>query len=373
MWCYYFTFAISIVLAFVLGRKSVDHGVFRLKIDSPRQMAIVMFPIAFSFLFRWGVGVDANWYTGSYPQIYRELMRDPTLNYDAELVFSLITKTFCALRIPYFWWVFFLGAIYLYAIGKFIYVWSTNVPLSLFLFLVSDMYLVGFGALRQILAISFLLLGYCEIRENGHCVRKWKVVIYLLLATLSHTSGILGVFVFALAFVRIKFRNLIICMLGFTVASPITTVILRRVISLTVYGKKYADTIYSEGQSAETHIVLSFLILLVSILMHKLIMDENKQNVLWINTALAYYVLMLNSSALIQTFRIVYYFTPVVLILVPIITSVIRKVKTRLITVWAVVLVCTLMFVNSYHIGNGKLAFTPYRTVFSHPEFLYRS
>ena len=103
MWCYYFTFAISIVLAFVLGRKSVDHGVFRLKIDSPRQMAIVMFPIAFSFLFRWGVGVDANWYTGSYPQIYRELMRDPTLNYDAELVFSLITKTFCALRIPYFW------------------------------------------------------------------------------------------------------------------------------------------------------------------------------------------------------------------------------------------------------------------------------
>ena len=373
MWVYYFSFAISILLVKMFSEKRMKNGILYVRCKRFSDLLMAMLPIFFVFLFRWGVGVDANWYIGSYPKMYILMTQNIKLEYNVEPFFLLIEKVFCYLNIPYFWWVFFLGIIYMYAICRFIYDWATNAPLAVFLFFVTDLFFIGFGALRQVLSLSFVLLAYCEYYLNGKFKITKKICLLLILAVLSHSSGVLGVILICCGAIKFTKRMIVNLTVGTVIASPFTRILLEKLLALTKYGQKYTGTSYADDQSAITYMLLSLIILVFSIFFYERILYENPQNYIWVNASLLFFFLMVNSSSLIQTFRIVYYFMPATLVLVCTMVSVLKKVKIRLLSVGMIVVASVLIFWNAYYRHENKESFVPYSTVFSYIDFMYEN
>lgn len=369
MLVYYLSFLASIILIAFLSKKQT---MFRKKVVALKKQFwfIAVAPISFLFLFRWGVGVDANWYKGSYPITYMTILQNPSVSYKTDVLFSLITKIFGALQIPYFWWLFALGAFYLVSFYAFVNKWSLNTPMSIFLFLTTDLFLFGFGALRQALAMSFLFFAYCEIREQEKIVLNKKVVVLFALSFLSHSSALIGILCFCVSMIKIHPRTLVKMAVAGTALCTVTSFFLRKVVELTSYGKEFIGTEFSENQISVTGIIFSSVILLAILMNYREVLEENNNNYFWINHIFWYYVVMLNSSSLIQTYRIAYYFMPAVIVVVPLLHSVIKKARRRVFFVSLILIISVFIFWNTYYKNEGKVNFESYSTVFSYDDFL---
>lgn len=367
---YYIVFILSIVLSLFLSKKKIENGCKYIKIDSIPRMMIAMMPIAIIFLFRWGVGIDANWYKGTYPIGYMTLLNNPSATFGTDILFSIIAKIFCYLRIPYFWWTFFLAAIYISSVSLFFRKWSTNLPVSIFMFFTTDMFFMGFGALRQVLAISFLLLAYCELKNQKKITINYKIVIMFVCAVLSHSSALLAVLVFALSIIKVPKKVLIkLSVLG-TVLYPVTVYLIRKIVSFSEYGIEFLGTEFAEQQGSITQIALSLVSLSLMIFFYDKLLNENPNNYFWINNIFFYYILMINSAALIQTYRIVFYFMPALIISVSLLITTVKKLTNRLAAICLVVGISVFIFWNSYYNYNAKDNYGPYMWVFSYSEFL---
>lgn len=367
---YYFAFFVAIALTCLFSVRSVQKGFCTVKVRKASSFAIASLPIALVFLLRWGVGIDANWYVGTYPQIYRLLLNDPTQPYETDPLFSLLTKLFCYLKIPYFWWVFFLGLIYIVAFFNLVYRCSSNTPISVFLFLTTDLFFFAFGALKQALAISFLLIAYCELLNKRERRINWRIVLMFILSFMAHSSALLYVICFCFSLVRLSKAFLIKITIGTVVLCPFTIFGLSKIIEKTEYGREFIGTQYGENQGSLTHMVFSFVLLVLLIVFYERILEFDEMNCFWVNMTFCYFVLMINSPALIQTFRIVYYFMPTVIIVIPLLISVIRKRALRVVSVLGVILVSVFIFWNTYYNNDGKFSYENYQTIFSYTEFL---
>ena len=366
---YYLSFLTSIILIAFLSKKQIMFSK-KIVILKKQFWFIAVAPISFLFLFRWGVGVDANWYKGSYPVTYMTILQNPSIPYKTDALFSFVTKIFGALQIPYFWWLFALGAFYLISFYVFVNKWSLNTPISIFLFLTTDLFLFGFGALRQAFAMSFLFLAYCEIKEQKKVALNKKIIVLFVLSFLSHSSALIGILCFCVSMIKIHPRTLMKMAVGCIAICTVTSFLLRKVVEMTSYGKEFIGTEFSENQISVTGIIFSSVILLAILLNYKEILEENQNNYFWINHIFWYYVIMLNSSSLIQTYRIVYYFMPAVVIVVPLLYSVIRKARKRIAFVSLILFVSAFVFWNTYYRHEGKVNYENYSTVFLYDDFL---
>ena len=125
-----------------------------------RWIVFSFLPIAVVFLLRWKVGIDSNWGIGSYPVYYRALANGTHI-FTAEPLFEILANLCAKCGVSYFGWLFLLGLFYLYAMGKFIRDNSCDYPMSILLFLFTDLFFFAVSALRQALCqFPFILLLY---------------------------------------------------------------------------------------------------------------------------------------------------------------------------------------------------------------------
>lgn len=357
---YYVTFAVAILIAYLYPKIKL-RGSFSIQDRKEKCIWLAFVPIAFVLLFRWKVGIDANWERGLYPLYYHRLANgDKYFFY--EPVFEIIARVCAKIGISYWGWLVVLGLIYLYAICKFIKEKSSSYSMSIFFFLFSDLFFFAMGALRQALAISFILLLYC-CEEN-----KWRKYVLMSLAVFSHSSGILGVICYFAGKIKLSKKSVLITVIAIILSSPLATRGLRFLIHHTSYGLKYDGSGLAMNQFAFSYVIMAGCTLLCVIFEYDYIYNERTSKLIILQ--ILFFFLMINSSALIQTFRIIYYFMPASLVLIPEIYknahSRLSKVLLSSVATFAILLV----FYNTYYLNNGKEMFENYQTIFSSIEMI---
>lgn len=323
-----------------------------------RCIVAAFLPIAFVFLFRWNVGIDSNWIVGSYPGYYRALANGSHI-FIAEPAFEIFATICAKAGISYFGWLFLLGLFYLYAMGKFIRDNSCDYPMSIFLFLFTDLFFFAIGALRQALATAFILIIYDEHTKKI----TWREIACMILAMLSHSSAILGVMCYILGKIKLSRKSVLYMTVAIFVSSPVTTVIMKLIIKYTSYGVRYEGTSMATDQFAITYALTAGCILMCVIFEYDYIYNE--RTLPFINLQIVFFFFMMNSGALIQTFRIIYYFMPAVIILIP---EIFKKSHNRLskgILGTVALLAIMLLFFNTYYRLDGKVAYENYQTILS--------
>lgn len=354
---YYLSFATAAILS-VLYPKVTLRSSCSLDQKRTRCIFISFLPIAAVFLFRWGIGVDSNWAIGSYPVYYHALANQEHI-FISEPLFEFIASSCARVGISYFFWLFILGVFYLYSVGKFIKYNSSDYAMSILLFFFSDLFFFAVGALRQALAISFILLLYCDDPHS----KMWKKVIYMLLAVLSHSSAVLGVVGYLFGNIKLYRRSALCGTVIIFFSAPLTTLLLKSMIGFTSYGARYNGTSLATDQFAVTYVMVSGCILLCTLFEYDHIYNERTAKL--INLLILFFFFMINSGALIQTFRIIYYFMPAIIIIIPEIYKKASSNLSKFVLGGMATMSIILLFYNTYYRHDGKALYENYQTIFS--------
>lgn len=114
------------------------------------------------------------------------------------------------------------------SVCRFIYVFSENVVLSVYVYLTLNFFSNYMNIMRQALAISILLWGF------GFLIRRERVrfILVVLIASLFHTGSFVALF--ALLFVRSHRPNLTIWLMCFPVAAILTFGLFQPILHLVI-------------------------------------------------------------------------------------------------------------------------------------------
>ena len=191
----------------------------------------------------------------------------------------------------------------------------------------------------------------------------------MILAILSHSSGIIGVICYLLGKIKLSRNSVLYTTVAIMVCSPLTTVIMKAIIRYTSYGMRYDGTNMATDQFAITYALASGCILLCTILEYDYINNERTSR--FVNLQIAFFFFMMNSGALIQTFRIIYYFMPAVVILIPEIFKKSHNKLSKGVLGTVALLAMILLFYNTYYRLNGKAAYENYQTILSSIDMIF--
>ena len=132
---------------------------------------------------------------------------------------------------------------------------------------------------------------------------------------------------------------------------------------------RYDGTNMATDQFAITYALASGCILLCTILEYDYIYNERTSR--FVNLQIAFFFFMINSGALIQTFRIIYYFMPAVVILIPEIFKKSHNKLSKGVLGTVALLAMILLFYNTYYRLNGKAAYENYQTILSSIDMIF--
>ena len=94
----------------------------------------------------------------------------------------------------------------IYAIYKFAFENSSDYFYCIYVFLAFGIYDLGLSAIRQFIALSFFLLAFKQIKDR----KFFKYFIYIVLASMFHSSAIILLFVYPFININIRFTEEII-------------------------------------------------------------------------------------------------------------------------------------------------------------------
>lgn len=168
------------------------------------------------------MGVD----TKMYIEIYESQIFGTITNH-VEPLYAFLNKILFQCKAPIWILQGCCGALTLIPLAFVIKKVSVNPILSLFFYFALFGYLYSFNAVRQMIAISFVLLAYT------YYPKKIKTILYIIIAMGFHTSAIIASAVFLTPFIKTKkaFTILLLSLsfiLGFIVNDTFLTLILGR-------------------------------------------------------------------------------------------------------------------------------------------------
>jgi hypothetical protein len=238
--------------------------------------------------------------------------------------------------------------IYFITIGILISKYSKNPLLSITLFYGLGFYFISFNLIRQILALSFIMVGFM-MKSNGKNVVS---IIFVILATFIHETAIvvLPIFIFYRTIYKVLFHNKkrIYTYIVSTMFAILISVFFDNIQNVLFYifprYQSYFFSIYSEGTIRLASVLMyTFLLVLVfvSSVFNKHYRNSYKStDILNFSEVFLYFALMtlFVSFNLNLLDRLVYYFSFPILIFYP---NVIRTYKNRhLITLGTIILLC---------------------------------
>lgn len=128
---------------------------------------------------------------------------DYTVSIDKDMGFQIVTYIFTKLfgnnEILY---LIIMGAPYIISVSFLIYKYSKHPMLSFIVFLSLNYFSLGFTIMRQVIAMSILMVSFHYIIKR----KKWKFILSVLLASLFHKVSIIFLIVYPIS--KLQFRKI---------------------------------------------------------------------------------------------------------------------------------------------------------------------
>ena len=240
-----------------------------------------------------------------------------------------------------------------YIISKY----SKNVILSCFIFACLGFYVHYFSGIRQMTALSILLLAFDQLYQKKYL---WFVIITIIASTI-HRSALFFIVIWPLSFIHLSFFAVIIVIMIFVGLMPFYQDIVLWILNV-FFNSDYVSYLEDEGQATTLFIVYTLFLLLSFIKK-----DNNRQMGLLRMTVLigvaGQSLGVLGSGAIT---RIGYYFNVFLMLLLPEIVDSFKEQKTKvIINSIAIVLLCLFFYLTTTSANSSGVI--PYSFYWNNP------
>ncbi|MBY3623487.1 EpsG family protein [Acinetobacter sp. CUI P1] len=259
----------------------------------------------------------------------------------------------------YNWLFFFCSLLIFIPIGTFIYKYSQNVLLSVFVYISLDFFYSSMNIVRQWIAIAICLIVYRYIIEK----KNFKALVYVLFSTiLFHNSAVVMLlFIFFLKFIKeMNVKNTLKILLSSIIVFIFFVPFLDFIINIFPVYNQYFDS-YKRNMIREGNLSMSLVygcIFLIALILRKSILNEGKVDIREYDTML-FAVLMsfainLISIKLSLINRFSYVFSIFAIVLIPNMISTIKNKKLYAsISVIIILIMLTFSGIALFYAENG--------------------
>lgn len=357
---YYIAIGMVAVLSYFLSDTTEDHElrVIRTVPKSFLSSFIILLPLTFLLVFRWNVGVDSV-YGSTYNTAY--LASAEGLNiYDFEFGYYLLNSLFSKLSVPFFWFLFFLGFVFMLCVSYGISKASISPFLSTAVFVFLMIYFDAFSALRQGIVEGIAIAFFANVFTKPG-TRKMDIacVIIFLLASLIHSISLIYLLVYAVCRVRIERKTFIILAVSLVLLYPVTQIVLRTVMNAAV-GDEYTFKGF-----ASSYALFTLVILALCINNFDTICKMSPGGTAVVNYSLVAFVFMFNSGALMLPFRFFDALKIGYVFIVPYVIRSTKKQHERILFYFVIFALLGIWFFNAIYLQES--VFVQYNFVF--PEW----
>ena len=271
-----------------------------------------------------------------------QLIRSLTENYSILLfVFAFITL-----------WIWF------YVLHKY----SKNVYMSLIIYVSSlGMFLYSLSNIRQGLAVAIGFLGFYFLSEE----KRIRGIIFVLLAPLFHTSGIICILLIFIRKIRLRVKYYPTILLGFIALFPFVKIISIVLIKYFPQYNSYLESSWFLDSNKWAPVLLTILYVFVFIIGEIIL---NKQTLTKVEESirtlfLAYLVLTAMTLQTSLIGRFAHYFSPFVALYIPMLLSKVSHKKIKWILFYGIILVYLMMLLVLIYYKRDWYRIVPYRSV----------
>lgn len=158
----------------------------------------------------------------NYVNHYNKLKNESTISIWTNFIngtgkdpfFDLLLKFFSNIGFDNFIWLAILSFIFLFSISLLIYRYSSEFYISFITFISLGYFFFSMTGLRQTLAISIILMSYKYLREK----KLMTFVLIVICASLFHSSALIFLIAYPLAFLKIGIKHLGALLIGLSIA-----------------------------------------------------------------------------------------------------------------------------------------------------------
>lgn len=268
-------------------------------------------PLFLLSAFRWNIGYD-------YGHIYVPIFNAIYLGADSP--WEIGTTAVCHLiqhfTSDYIWFFAFFSFFTLLFTFLAIYKMSLNIPLSVFLFVVTGFFFVTFNAVRQCLSAALFLYSLQYIKNS----KPLSYIITILLASLFHVSAICLLPIYWICKIKWTFKKQI-----FSIA--LCAILLKPIHDFSVFliahtrYSYYLDSNYNQQNIAVSDLFMASILLLILFYFQLKSKDDTPSFCMYQAITLLYFVFSLLSITVIMSDRILIYFRIFQIIFVPFLLS----------------------------------------------------
>lgn len=346
----YFVIAI---LSFLVLKVFYNNDKLIKKTISNKFILLISFLIIFlPHALRYGIGTD---YFYTYvPGFFRTARGELFYN---EYLFDLLNKIIYFFTDDFRYLFFICSFLFFIFIYKGILDNSRNIPLSVLLIFLTQVYFYSMNMVRQSIAIAIIFYSFKFIKEQKH----FKFCIFNFIAFLIHSSAIIMLPFSFLVNLNIKKRNkLLVLLFMIFFSSLFGDVIFNFINKYTEYGWYY-DSVYSKEIIPITLVLLNLVLFFIDLIFIK---NSDKYGNILSNIIFFTICVIIISPAFPLVNRIIKYFTVFHLLYIPYIFKVLKNSKFNFYLKTCVLLMFfTIMFYQIYILGGE--AVLPYVSIFS--------
>lgn len=234
--------------------------------------------------------------------------------------------------------------------------------LSMYLFITTTFFGFSMNGVRQAISTSIFLYAIQYIGQK----RGYKYIILILLATMFHSSAIIYLPIYFLKNLQIKKLNIfgwaiVITIGGFLLRSRIKPIIQLVLTKFSIYGRYYTNNIDYDVDTINIFFLITNLVVLFIIMFtfinQNLDLSENMHFL--VNTQILITIFSGFSFVIPVSFRILYMFIPIHILLIPKIIKIQNKAIFRYLIILTVVLMYGIVFAYfTFHSNfNGTLPY----------------
>lgn len=230
---------------------------------------------------------------------------------------------------------------------------SKNYFSSLLIFITFNFFGYYFGILRQVLAISVLLISIKYIKERN----LWKFVFCVLLASLFHKTSLVFLPLYFIAYIKIDKTKFIVWISAIFIFLIFKQWILDFIINYIFEPSSFNVKI---GEGYKMLIFLSGLSVLCYFIQDKLV-EQDKNNQLFINMVFLATIIQTIATVFSVAYRVTFYYAFAIIILIP---NIIELIKNRKFKIGINVLMYILLTLYYLHMTSDLTEYVIYRFIF---------
>ena len=322
-----------------------------LRIRLPHVVQIIpMIPLTVIAAIRYGVGQD---YFYTYTRIFEKVVAGRSEEAWGDIGYTFLNKIVAVFSQDYASIFIVTSIIFCVCIFYAIYCNSDDIVLSSFLLVCSGYYFCFLNGIRQMMAVSILMISLKYVREK----KGLRFAICILLASLLHLTSVVFIPVYFMDKLKLTNRKrLLIVVLCYVLSGPLSSLI-SKIIMLTKYSWYITDS-YSVERVGYVSTLLGIGILCFACIF------STRKNALLIDIQMIAVCINAFIGRLPLASRMVWLFGMSVIFLIPNTLESIENAATRRIIKAGAYILYFIYFIYIIGVKNSNNVL-PYRTIFS--------